>query len=462
MKLITFSLWGQNPKYLVGAIRNAELAKQIYPDWICRFYVGQSVPSQIIFQLERFENVQIVQRPEFGDWRGMFWRFLPASEDDVEVMISRDTDSRLSYREKAAVDEWLASKKALHIMRDHPYHRYPILGGMWGVKKGAITDMKEMLNSFDQKDAYGTDYQFLADNIINKLDRKNMMVHDEFFGSIGRCFPEERKGLEFVGKVFDENEQTVAEHEQVLQSYLKHDQKDIYVYHHLGLGDHLDCNAICRALVNEHRYKKVNVFAKTHYSKMIEFMYRDEPRINVIPVDKNNEAVDIRKILSSKLNPRLIKIGHDEYPWGREKELNKGCAEIFYDLAGMEYHRRFDEFYFDRDPIEEERLLKKLNPENKPYVFVHDDPARGYEIPLEKIKDMVGDRIIIKNDISENMFYFCKILENADQIHCMESSFRSLVETLNPQGKLYFHNFRSAASGFLGNSTQQPWQEIKW
>ena len=81
---------------------------------------------------------------------------------------------------------------------------------------------------------------------------------------------------------------------------------------------------------------------------------------------------------------------------------------------------------------------------------------------LEKIKDMSGDKLIIKNDMSENMFYFCKILENADQIHCMESSFRSLVETLKPQGKLYFHNFRSAASGFLGNSTQQPWQEIKW
>ena len=298
MKLITFSLWGQDPKYLIGAIRNAELAKQIYPDWICRFYVGQSVPSQIIIQLEKLQNVQVVRRPEFGDWTGMFWRFLPASEDDVEVMISRDTDSRLNYREKAAVDEWLESKKDLHIMRDHPYHRYPILGGMWGVKKGAIVNMKEMLDSFDQKNAYGTDYEFLAANVINKLDRKNIMVHDEFFGALGRCFPQD---LEFVGKVFDENEQTVIEHEQALQSYLKHDQKDIYVYHHLGLGDHLDCNAICRALVNEHRYKKVNVFAKTHYAKMIQFMYRDEPKINVIPVDKNNEVEDIKKILSNRV-----------------------------------------------------------------------------------------------------------------------------------------------------------------
>ena len=65
MKLITFSLWGQNPKYLIGAIRNAELAKKIYPDWTCRFYVAKSVPSQIILQLEKFDNVEIALLSKF-------------------------------------------------------------------------------------------------------------------------------------------------------------------------------------------------------------------------------------------------------------------------------------------------------------------------------------------------------------------------------------------------------------
>jgi len=64
--------------------------------------------------------------------------------------------------------------------------------------------------------------------------------------------------------------------------------------------------------------------------------------------------------------------------------------------------------------------------------------------------------------MSENIFHFCKLFEEAHQIHCMESSFRSLVETLNIQGDLYFHNFREGASGFLGNSTIQPWKEIEW
>tara|TARA_R110000824_G_scaffold71782_2_gene183640 strand:+ start:948 stop:1616 length:669 start_codon:yes stop_codon:yes gene_type:complete len=217
-KLITFSLWGQNPKYLVGAVRNAELAKEIYPDWMCRFYVGQSVPSQIIFQLESFDNVEVVQRPEFGDWRGMFWRFLPASEEGVEIMISRDADSRLSLREKAAVDEWLGGDKGFHIMRDHPYHKFPVLGGMWGVKSGTLPNMSQLIEQFAQEDKYGTDYEFF-DQVVVPHIRDDALIHDEFFGGIP--FPTSRKDYQFVGQVFDENEETVEEHINALRSYLK-------------------------------------------------------------------------------------------------------------------------------------------------------------------------------------------------------------------------------------------------
>ena len=178
MRLITYSLWGQNPKYLIGALRNAKLAKTIYPEWVCRFYVGACVPLPIIFQLEDMDNVEVVRKPTIGDWRGMFWRFEPASEDNVEVMISRDTDSRLTIREKAAVLEWIDSDKGFHIMRDHPYHKFPVLGGMWGVKRGILPQMKDLINSFSQQDQYGTDYKFFAEKIVPIIS-EDALVHDE-------------------------------------------------------------------------------------------------------------------------------------------------------------------------------------------------------------------------------------------------------------------------------------------
>ena len=219
MKLITFSLWGQDPKYLVGALKNAKLAKEIYPDWVCRFYVGQSVPNPVIYQLEEMDNVQVVQRPEFGDWRGMYWRFEAASESALEAMISRDTDSRLNKREKAAVEAWLSSDKGFHIMRDHPQHGFPVLGGMWGIKGGVLPEMTDLIDGFAQQNTYGTDYKFFAEAVLPILDESTIMIHDELFDKVP--FPTERNGLEFVGEVFDENDKNVAAHTEVLQTHLK-------------------------------------------------------------------------------------------------------------------------------------------------------------------------------------------------------------------------------------------------
>ena len=142
---------------------------------------------------------------ESGDWTGMFWRFYPASEDDIDVFIVRDTDSRLSYREKAAVDEWLLSDKGLHIMRDHPYHTSLIMGGMWGMKKGTFPKMKELIEIYKGGNFWQVDQNFL-NQFVYPLCKDNIIVHDEFmnFENSKKPFPTKRIDSEFVGDVFDE------------------------------------------------------------------------------------------------------------------------------------------------------------------------------------------------------------------------------------------------------------------
>jgi len=224
MKVISFSLWGQNLKYLMGALKNASLAKEFYPDWVCRFYVGRCVPFSIVHRLQKMENVQVVQKPKFGDWTGMFWRFEAILDEEVEIMICRDTDSRVGERERAAVEEWLSSDKGVHIMRDHPAHGFPVLGGMWGMKKGAIPNFDSLLKNFSQENKYGTDYEFFA-KIIYPVVQNNSMIHDEFFGGVP--FPTQREGWDFVGKVYDENEQTVIEHTEHLKRHYENKKSNI-------------------------------------------------------------------------------------------------------------------------------------------------------------------------------------------------------------------------------------------
>jgi hypothetical protein len=129
-KIISFSLWGNKPKYIQGAIENVRLQKMYYPDWICRFYVDSTVASDIIGKLH---DAEICYMPDSDGNFGLFWRFLPLDDLTVDRFIVRDTDSRLNVREAAAVREWEVSGKCFHIMRDHQGHiSVPICGAMWG------------------------------------------------------------------------------------------------------------------------------------------------------------------------------------------------------------------------------------------------------------------------------------------------------------------------------------------
>ena len=199
-KIISFSLWGDIPKYTIGAIRNAELAKIIYPDWKVVMHIGNNVPFHIVAKLITLD-VSIIPYNS-GSWNSMFWRFYSADSNDI--VISRDTDSRLNAREKSAVDEWLNSDKDFHIMRDHPYHATAILGGMWGCRNGILRGITEMIDGYDSKeynDQYQVDQNFLRE-IIYPLVRNKSMVHDEFFEN--KPFPATRNANEYVGSPYDE------------------------------------------------------------------------------------------------------------------------------------------------------------------------------------------------------------------------------------------------------------------
>lgn len=220
-KVISYSLWGNCPKYTVGAIRNAEGAQKIYPGWECRFYVDLTVPKNILFELDDIPNVKVIHKNSVGNWSSMFWRFEASYDKNVDVSIFRDSDSRLSLREKLAVDDWMNGNKTFHIMRDHPWHSYPILGGMWGVKNNNNYDLENLIKKYytdNSLDKYGTDYDFFI-KVLFPMIKNDCCVHDEFFDK--KPFPAPRKNFEFVGQVFNENEETVKEHIEHLKNKIK-------------------------------------------------------------------------------------------------------------------------------------------------------------------------------------------------------------------------------------------------
>jgi protein O-GlcNAc transferase len=175
-KIISMSLWGNDPKYGVGAIKNAQLAKKLMPDWKCRIFVDQTVPIEYQQHLYDMDNVELAELDCDGTY-GMFWRFYSMFESDDNISISRDSDSRITEREVRCLDEWLESDKKFSIIRDHGRHYdWPIFGGMWGMKGMMDDRVFDLMKKYSEKHQYVIDQVFLKD-VVWPIAQNDCIIH---------------------------------------------------------------------------------------------------------------------------------------------------------------------------------------------------------------------------------------------------------------------------------------------
>ena len=207
MKYISYSLWGNAPIYNVGIIENAKQVNDIYPGWKMIVYYDNTVPIETIEKLIEL-GVECIDATPLSLY-GMFWRFFAADRFECEYAIFRDADSRLSIREKMAVDEWIESGKTIHVMRDHPNHGIPygkdrlgILGGMWGIK-GNVIPLGQSIKNFKRSNEtiYGNDQTFLKK--IYSIFENDRCTHDDFFEK--KPFPIKRENGRFIGERMNVN-----------------------------------------------------------------------------------------------------------------------------------------------------------------------------------------------------------------------------------------------------------------
>lgn len=209
--LISYSLYGDKLRYCVGAIKNAVIAKQIAPDFTLRFYVGESVPDWVLSTLKLFDNVEIVPMIGNEDSRAMFWRFYALADLNYDYILVRDCDARLNKRELAMHQEFIESGKDFHIIKDHPTgHNYLISGGLFAAKKVVLHDIHKLIQSWEPKNQYGNDMQFLHKIIFNRIIG-NSFIQDEYYQTPESVKSSIKKSctLDMVGAALDENDEFV-------------------------------------------------------------------------------------------------------------------------------------------------------------------------------------------------------------------------------------------------------------
>ncbi len=225
--LISFSLFGQNRKYLEGMCHNADLAPQAYPGAKVVVYCDNSLPT--IYRMRLRGKVELISG--YTEAPGMFpnfWRYMAydkmMNSKRLNAVLFRDADSRLNERERLAVTEWLFSDYLAHTMRDHPHHKFRVMAGLLGLKRNALpegTTMDEELSFYDATYLSEEGYQYGDDPVVMDKILKDtpIMAHDAFYANEfphSGAFPAKRDGLQFVGEIYNQRNQPLTRDRETL------------------------------------------------------------------------------------------------------------------------------------------------------------------------------------------------------------------------------------------------------
>lgn len=219
----------------------------------------------------------------------------------------------------------------------------------------------------------------------------------------------------------------------------------IFIYQHLGMGDHILCNAIIREYTQ--KYDKIFLFVKPNNIKNVFYMYRDLG--NKIQFFAMTDP-EVHSYMNLNKNENFLIIGHtNEY----FQKLNNGIYETFdtgfYEMAQIPIKNKWDKFYIQQDiNLEKETFYNKLKlQDNEEYLFVHDDQERGRYFKNELINK--GIKIIRPTDHKDiQLFDFIYTIKKAKEVHVMNSSFSCLIDTMQiNNNNLYFHEYARTDMG---------------
>lgn len=217
-QIVSLSLWGDDSVFNHGTLRNCELYPKILSGWQVWVFCPVNHNPEVVYQIKARGGKVIFVNP--GNRLGMFWRYFAADYPDISRVIFRDADSRPSEREAKLIYDWLKGGKRFHIIRDHPAHFNPIMGGLWGCTGNSnlnfTTRVRRLVGDTSTPSgvsAYGFDQIYLA-NYIYPIVRLDACVHDEFFENTGNL--PVRRGLEYLGRRFDDRDQPDSTHDNEL------------------------------------------------------------------------------------------------------------------------------------------------------------------------------------------------------------------------------------------------------
>jgi hypothetical protein len=186
INLVSYSLYGSKARYCETALLNCVAAKQHLPAFVCRFYVDESVPADVIRRLRDHSAEIVPVRGRAASFFPTFWRFLALDDEHADRVLVRDADSLIDAREAYCIREWLDSGKPFHIIRDDGCHTELIHAGLFGARSGIVDRVEDRIATFIATERNEGNDRFSDQLFLRKcvwpMVREHALTHDSIYG----------------------------------------------------------------------------------------------------------------------------------------------------------------------------------------------------------------------------------------------------------------------------------------
>lgn len=193
----------------------------------------------------------------------------------------------------------------------------------------------------------------------------------------------------------------------------------ITILHHLGLGDQIMLNGMVRYLAGK---ETVCIFVQKQQLDSTEFMYKDiKDRILIKTVNTTNAQEMWTQVEGSMLPLATYKLQTNVWNYIMEGPPSDmvNWAHSVYIQACVPPKYMYSKFKVIRD------RAREIKYDSDDYIFVHDDHTRNMTISVDHTD-------VFRPDISKttNIFDYLTVIENAKEVHCMDSSFSWMIELM--------------------------------
>lgn len=191
---------------------------------------------------------------------------------------------------------------------------------------------------------------------------------------------------------------------------------------HYFLGDYIVCNGLIRGLAEQVDHLMVPV--KGCNMASVNRMFEDLENVEIVFAESDPAAVEMGERYKDFIHIKIT------------DERVRAFDKAFYDAVRLPLEYRWSKFHVPRKQIQEQRVKEALAPKGE-YIFLHDDPSRGFAINLKK------DLPIIRPvpELTQVISNYWALIEDASEIHCISSSFAQMIEAGNIGKNRFLHSY---------------------